>query len=188
MAEHKAAAALTLPVAVIGPIDVGRLIRELQAIDETALQAGLRQGEVPAAKLPKTSQLMDQTASANKLDLMKKTDRDRLKRYLEEVKAKAPVLHVSLSADPPPIFLEKLTSWFRREIHPSALLTVGLQPNIGAGCILRTTNKQFDFSLRQDFAGKRDLLLQKIAGSPSAEQKAAPAGAAVSSDAVEQAS
>jgi hypothetical protein len=53
-----------------------------------------------------------------------------------------------------------------------------LQPTLGAGCVVRTTNRQFDFSLRQDFARKRDLLLEKLV--PEAPQKseapAAPAG------------
>ena len=53
-------------------------------------------------------------------------------------------------------------AWLRREIHPVVLLTVGLQPSIGAGCIVRSTNKQFDFSLREDFLKKHDLLMAKI--------------------------
>jgi hypothetical protein len=43
-------------------------------------------------------------------------------------------------------------------------MTVGVQPTIAAGCIMRTTNKYFDFSLRQDFEGKRDLLLEELKG------------------------
>jgi len=46
-----------------------------------------------------------------------------------------------------------------------------LQPTIAAGCIVRTTNKYFDFSLRQDFTDKRELLLKQIAGNET--QKAA---------------
>ena len=59
-------------------------------------------------------------------------------------------------------------TWLRREIHPLVLMTVGLQPNIGAGCIVRTTNKYFDFSLRQDFANKRDLLQAALEMPPKA--------------------
>ena len=64
---------------------------------------------------------------------------------------------MSFSADPSVTFLTKLMTWLRQEIHPQVLLTVGLQPTIGAGCILRTTNRYFDFSLRQDFANKRTM-------------------------------
>jgi len=74
---------------------------------------------------------------------------------------------MSLSADPSTRFLEKLVTWLRREIHPQVLLTIGLQPTLGAGCVLRTPNRQFDFSLRQDFAKKRDLLIGKLTPGPA---------------------
>lgn len=165
---------LTLPVSVVGPTDVVRLIRELESLDDAMLQLSLRKEGAPEAKLPKTSKLMDHLVHVNRLNLLKKTDREELKRFLGDVKKQAPVMHISFSADPPPSFLDKIMSWLRREIHPSVLLTIGLQPNIGAGCIVRTTNKQFDFSLRQDFAKKRDLLLERIAGTAGAESRAAP--------------
>ena len=71
-------------------------------------------------------------------------------------------MHISFSSEPTPIFLERLLSWIRREINPLVLLTIGLQPAIGAGCIVRTTNKYFDLSLRQTFIDKRKLLLEQI--------------------------
>lgn len=162
----------SLPVSVAGPTDVGRLIRELELIDGALLQLGIRTGGTDV-KMPKTSRLMDQIIEANKLNLLKQPDRTALAEFLTAVKQHAPVLHMSFSADPSPGFIEKLMIWLRKEIHPSVLLNVGLQPNIGAGCIVRTTNKQFDFSLRQDFRQKRDLLLSQLAA-PPLEPAAAP--------------
>ncbi|HYH36035.1 MAG TPA: hypothetical protein VD706_00875, partial [Candidatus Saccharimonadales bacterium] len=83
-------------------------------------------------------------------------------------KQRSPVLHISFSADPSPTFTEKLMTWLREEIHPLVLLSVGLQPTIGAGCIVRTTNKQFDLSLREDFLKKRELLLSQLRSAPAA--------------------
>lgn len=163
---------LLLPVSVVGPTDIVRLIRELESLDEAMLQLSLRKEGAPETKLPKTSKLMDQIAHVNKLNLLKKPDRQGLEQFLKDTKKQSPVMHISFSADPSPAFLEKLMSWLRREIDPAVLLTIGLQPNVGAGCIVRTTNKQFDFSLRQDFAKKRDLLLQQIAGERA--EKSAP--------------
>lgn len=154
-----------LPVSVTSPADVGRLIRELEHIDDTLLQLGLRVAG-SEVKMPQTSRLMDQTIEANKLNLLHKEGRAELRQSLLAAKEQSPVLHISFSADPTPIFMEKLMIWLRREIHPSVLLTSGLQPNIGAGCIVRTANKQFDFSLRQDFLKKRDLLLSQLADKP----------------------
>ncbi|MGC1177091.1 MAG: hypothetical protein WA843_03395 [Candidatus Saccharimonadales bacterium] len=157
----EAAKAASLPVLISSPADVGRLIRELGNINDALLQLGVRTGG-SEVRVPKTSQLMNQLVEQNKLNLLREADRAALAQFLQAVKDRAPVLHMSFSADPSAAFMGKLTAWLRQEIHPLALVTIGLQPTIGAGCIVRSTNKQFDFSLRQDFAKKRDLLTSKL--------------------------
>lgn len=175
--EHKTAAPaqLGLPVLVVGPVDVGRLVRELEAIDNSILQQHLQKQE---PKLPKTSKLMDQLISTNRLNLLDGAQRAQLKQFLTTVKASAPTLHMSFSADPSPRFIEQLMAWLRQNIHPLVLLTVGLQPNIGAGCLVRTNNKYFDFSLNKHFSENRELLMSKLAGAtnqPVPPTAAAPA-------------
>lgn len=149
-----------LPTLVVGPVDVGRLHRELEFIHNTIASAVLR-GETDV-KLPKTSHLMDQLIEINKVDLIVETDRARLGKFLTEIKAHAPHVHMSFSADPSPQFVQKLMMWLRTEIHPNVLLTVGLQPSIGAGCVVRTTNKYFDLSLAKDFSKQTPLLMEKL--------------------------
>ncbi len=161
-----------LPVLISSPTDVIRLARELEKIDETLLQLGLRKNG-DEVKLPKTSKLMDQMVDLNKLNLLQPADRQILREFLAMVSDKAPVLTISFSADPSVAFLEKLLAWLRREIHPLVLVRVGLQPNIGAGCIVRSTNKQFDLSLKQDFLKHSDLLQQAM--TPPEPQPQSPA-------------
>jgi F0F1-type ATP synthase delta subunit len=153
---------LALPMQISSPVEVGRLLREIEAIDDAMLQLQLRKSGTDVT-VPKTGQLMNNIVELNKLNLLQETDRKLLHQFLQNVKAKAPVMHMSFSAEPSVAFLEKLMAWFRREIHPLTLLTVGLQPNIGAGCIIRTTNHQFDFSLKQNFLEKRGLLRDQLA-------------------------
>lgn len=148
-----------LPLQVIGPVDVGRLIRELESIDNVLMEQELRK---QAAELPRTSHMMERTIEFNKLDLQSKEQRSQLMELLKTVKDRAPLLHISFSSDPTADFIEKLMAWLRQQIHPVLLLTIGLQPNIGAGCIVRSTNKYFDCSLRQDFLNKRDLLMKEL--------------------------
>lgn len=152
---------LALPVIVSSPGDVGHLAHELDQIDEMLVQLSLR-APGSEVKMPKTSRLMDIMVEQNKLNLLKPEDRQLLKQFLEGVRNKAPRLHISFGTDPSVSFMEKLMAWLRREIHPLTLVTVGLQPNIGAGCIVRSTNKQFNFSLGQTFAQKRELLLNRL--------------------------
>ena len=154
--------AMVLPVQVSTPVDVGRLLRETQEVNETLLQLQLRQaGKQPA--LPKISSGLDQLVQLNKLNLLQEADRKQLETFLKTLKDSAPVVHVSFSADPSVSFMEKLVAWLRREIDPLIIVTVGLQPAIGVGCVVRTTNKQYNFSLRENFKKKRDLLREQIA-------------------------
>ncbi len=150
-----------LPLLVVGPVEVGRLLRELLEIDNMIAQAKLT-NKLETFKLPKTSSIMEETTRLNQFDLLKTEDRKVLFESLKDIALKAPVLHMSFSADPSPAFTAKLMDWLRREIHPQVLLTIGLQPSIGAGCIVRSTNKYFDLSLRKDLLSKQDLLRSKI--------------------------
>lgn len=178
---------LSMPILVTTPADVGRLARELEVIDNALLQLGLR-AAATEIKMPRTSRLMDQLVQINSLNLLLPADRALLQRYLVAIRSKAPVLHMSFSSDPAPAFIEKVMVWLRREIHPELLLTIGLQPTIGAGCVVRTNNKYFDFSLRQDFVKKRQLLLEAlVAGEPEPVSVAAPVGIPVPAAAIAEA-
>jgi len=168
-----------VPVSIVTPVDLSRLIRELEVLDEQLHQAGLRHTEV--VDMPHTSRFLGQTLEFNKVNLLDAAERKLLMQFLVGIKAKAPVLHMSFSADPAPAFLEKLTTWLRREIHPLVLVTVGMQPNIGAGCIVRSTNKYFDLSLRQAFTDKKLLLQEAMAikmAPPKQEASPAPGASA----------
>lgn len=162
-----------LPIAVASPVDLGRLIREIESIDSTLSQEALRSGSHPS-ELPKLSELLNRTIELNKLNLLQSSDRKLLIQFLGSIREKAPRLHMSFSADPSPQFSAKLISWLRENIHPLVLITFGLQPNIGAGTILRTTNKYFDFSLGKVLAKDRPLLMKQLRQAVS-DKKAAPA-------------
>lgn len=154
---------LQLPISIVSRVDVGRLLREIEGLEEFLKQASIREPGT-AVKMPRTSRLFEDLISSNQLNPLLDGDRQRLHTFLISVKAKAPVLHMSFSADPSPLFTQKLIAWIRENIHPFALMQPGLQPNIGAGCMVRTTNKYFDFSLRQHFLKRRDVLVGRIHG------------------------
>lgn len=152
-----------LPPAIATRADIGRLIRETEAVDNFLQQATIRQPGTPL-KLPKTSRLFDEIVTANKLNVLEKGDRHQLQQFLHSLREEAPLLHISFNVEPSSVFIGRLMTWVRQQIHPFALLQIGLQPNIGAGCVLRTTNKYYDFSLRQYFAAQRPVLIDKLRG------------------------
>jgi hypothetical protein len=71
---------------------------------------------------------------------------------------------MSFASDPSAVFTVKIVIWLRTNIHPYLLLQVGLEPRIAAGCIVRTPNKQYDFSLRRHFTDQREQLINAING------------------------
>ncbi|HKR81553.1 MAG TPA: hypothetical protein VJR27_00975 [Candidatus Saccharimonadales bacterium] len=153
---------LKLPAPVVSGVDVARLSRELEAFEDYMEQARARKTADKLAP-PRTSRLLDELTRSNGLNLLQSADRARLKAFLTSLVG-APTVHISFASDPSAAFTEKIVTWFRTNIHPHTLVQVGLQPNIAAGCIVRTQNKVFDFSLRQNFAEKQQMLIQAIGG------------------------
>jgi F0F1-type ATP synthase delta subunit len=163
---------LVLPVALVNRTDAGRLLREVVAVNEFLDQAAIRQPGTQGT-LPKTSRLMTEMVQANGLNMLHEEDRAKLQSFLNALIEHAPQLHMSFSAEPSVVFMQKLTDYVRQNIHPQALLQVGLQPTIGAGFMLRTTNKYYDFSLRSVLKAKHDVLMHNIRSIQSADTQAA---------------
>lgn len=151
----------SLPLAVATRTDVSRLVRELTGLDDYLAQAAIRRTGTPM-NLPRTSRLLEETASSNGLNLLDEATRTTLNKELVAIRDNAPIIHASFAADPSAAFLQKIVQWFRAEIHPLALMQVGLQPGIAAGCTIRTSSRYFDLSLRSHFDDQRALLIEKI--------------------------
>lgn len=151
-----------LPGLVFGSVEVRRLIRELQALDDYMHQADLREAGAKQQSLPKLSRLLDTLASENQINLLQEEGRLQLAQFLQDVNSQAPVVHLSFASDPSSAFMLKIVSWLRENIHPLTLVRLGLQPTLAAGCILRTTNRVYDFSLRHRFDEQRKLLIDSL--------------------------
>lgn len=152
-------AVLVLPVSVISRVDTARLAREVEAVGNYIDQQK-HQKKSSQIVLPSLSRVLGDITASNRLDLAKADDRDRLYKFLLELKKDAPTIHMSFAVEPPTLFVAKLVTWLRAEIHPMLLLDIGLQPSIAAGCIIRTTNKYFDCSMRQHLVTNKPKLLE----------------------------
>ncbi len=147
---------LILPTLILGPADVNRTLLEMHALDEYLHQESLRKDT--NVKLPKTSRTLDSLAASNGADLLQPTDRERLVIFLQSLQQRAPVLHISFAAEPSAAFTAQIVTWMRENIAQYVLVQVGLQPSIAAGCIIRSTNKVFDMSLRRHLQQKRSFI------------------------------
>jgi hypothetical protein len=152
---------LKLPISVVSQIDVARLLREINAINDFFAGAAARQAGT-SMQLPRLSKSLDNLATENSLNLLDDHSRKILSEELSKILGKAPLLHISFAAEPSAKALERILVWFRQNIHPQALLQVGLQPTIAAGCVLRTPNKLFDMSLRVYLKSQEPYLVKLI--------------------------
>jgi F0F1-type ATP synthase delta subunit len=158
-AVDRVSSELALPTAIVSHADVFHLIRELETIGEALTRVVNK--ENPTA-FSEVSQHLKLVAEGNKLNFVNKTDVDRALRFFEHLKQKAPRVHMSFASEPKPEVLIRLVEWFRQNVHPNILLQNGLQPDIAAGCILRTTNKYYDFSFRNRFKEEKTKLAQSL--------------------------
>ena len=154
---------LKLSHMVVSPADVARLRRELIGLNDFFVDAQVRRTGT-AMQLPKLTRILNQLAKENNVNLLEDADRNRLSEALSEIFEHAPTLHVSFASEPSPRALEKLIVWIRGNIHPQALVQVGLQPTVAVGCFLRTPNKAFDMSLRATLNKSQPQLVKLIDG------------------------
>lgn len=150
-----------LPLNIISQVDVARMLREINALNDFFVQNNVRSPGTPM-KMPRVTRLLEQVAADNNYNLMEEKHRTALAAQLNQILGKAPLLHISFAAEPSPKALEKILVWFRTNVHPQALLQVGLQPTIAAGCVLRTPNKIFDMSMRAYLKQQEKYFVQLI--------------------------
>lgn len=153
---------IVLPEQLTSSVDLARIIRELEALDESLRQAQIRKPGTPT-KLSRSSITLEDVAQLNKVSLTDQKQREQLLELLRAFHIHAPRIHMSLATEPSAAFIQKIIVWLRSNIHPVVLLEVGLQPTLAAGCMVRTSNRMFDMSLRHRFTENRHLLVEKIA-------------------------
>lgn len=165
--EQADVAVIVLPVSVVSRVDATRLAREVESVGSFLEQQKHHKGRTQIA-IPSLSRILADITQSNNLDLAKSADRERLYHFLIELKMNAPTIHMSFAVEPPTLFTSKLVTWLRSEIHPLLLLDIGLQPSIAAGCIIRTTNKYIDCSMRQHLLANKPKLLELVRSKQSA--------------------
>lgn len=71
---------------------------------------------------------------------------------------KLPQVHVMLAALPNRAQREALVNWFRANTTPHLLLSFVADRNLGGGLVVRTPNRVFDFTWKQELLASRDKL------------------------------
>ncbi len=153
---------LKLPATIVGPADLARAKRDLDTYNEHQHQAELREKSTGKAETVHAGRVISELAALNDYELNDIKQRTQLLTDLEQALKLAPTVTMSFAVDPSAAFMAKIVDWLRSSINPQTLIRVGLQPNIAAGCVLRTSSKIYDFSLRHKLDEQRPLLIQQI--------------------------
>ena len=162
MSELGVEGGYVFPSALISRADLARLVREVESLDnelEAQKVKGLGDG---GYHMPTMSRGLSDFIELNKIDVTQDHVRMTFKEQLRALKDKAPIIHMTFAVDAEPDFLQKLITWIRAEIHPQALVSVGLQPSLVGGVYVRTPNHVHDFSIKSLLAGKRELMIQQL--------------------------
>lgn len=164
------AADFVLPPALVGRVDLARLVREVESVDadlesqKVRAREKAKDGGEAHVRLPAISRVLSDFLEMNKIDLVDDQHRMEFKEQLKVLKNKAPEVHLTFAGEADPKSLEQLTDWIRKELHPQALISIGVQPSLIGGVYIRTPNKVHDFSMRALFQGKTDLLVKDLEG------------------------
>lgn len=153
---------LKLPATIIGPADLARAKRDLDTYNDDQHQADLRIKKTGAAETVLAGRAISELAALNDADLTDDRSRRDLLTEVEKALKAAPTVTMSFAVDPSAAIMAKIVDWLRSSIHPQVLVRVGLQPNIAAGCVLRTSSKIYDFSLRHKLDEQRPLLIEGL--------------------------
>jgi F0F1-type ATP synthase delta subunit len=155
---------LILPNSLIGRFELSELMREVEDLDMALEGQKVRGTNKNGYKLPALSRSLSDFLTVNKLDINDDNVRLDIKKQLKIVKTKAPAIAITFATDADPNSLEQLVSWIRKELHPLAIINVGIQPGLIGGAYIRTPNHVHDFSMRGLFKGKTNLLLKDLEG------------------------
>lgn len=86
----------------------------------------------------------------------KKPTLESLEELVAQLKSlKLPEVHVMLAALPNRAQREALVAWFRNNATPHLLLSFVADRNLGGGIVIRTPNRVFDFSWKQQLINGR---------------------------------
>lgn len=153
--------ALILPPSLTGQVGISHLLIEIESVDN---DLGTQKIRSPGATLvvPAISRQLKEILELNKQSIVSSKDRATLIRQLKTTKEKAPVIHITFASEPEPSILVQLISWIRTNLHPSALVTIGVQPAIVGGCVFRTPDHIYDFSFRNQLVASKSLLTDRL--------------------------
>lgn len=158
-----ATAEIIMPPCIATRRDVAGLVRELENIDASLTESEARQKvDATVDEGPAFSDQLIDFLSENHISLGDAGERRQLLQRMQQFKATMPIVHLTFASEADSGSLQQLVAWIREAIHPQAVLTVGLQPELIGGVHIRTTNHVHDLSVRARLGDARHLIREEL--------------------------
>lgn len=152
-----------LPASVVSKIDVGRLVREFEGLDNALTEKGVRKKAKASEKqMPALSPQLQEFLDENPVELENSRARSAYVKQLRALKANVRTMNMTFAVVADPESLQQLSAWVRKSIHPQTVIEAHLQPALVAGMYLRTPNHVFDMSVRNALKAKRGDLEKEL--------------------------
>ena len=154
----------TLPVSLVSKADLMHLIQEIGSLDDQCSQQEAQQraqGSRTQVNVPISGRLRQITDDLD-LNIATRSGRLNAKETIAGYLKEAPLFHISFASEPPVEQLQRVVEWLRQNIHGLAVVRTVIQPAIIAGCIVRSPNKVFDFTVREAFSAAAPKLLKEV--------------------------
>lgn len=153
---------LALPPTLITKVDFAHMINEVEVIDAALEAQKVRGYKKEQYRLPAISRTLSDFLTLNQVDVLDDHTRMAFKAQVRKLKDKVPIVHLTFATPADAESLEYLAGWIRQEIHPLAVLSVGMQPSLIGGTYIRTPNHVHDYSMRALFKGKTSVLVEEL--------------------------
>src|SRR6478736_6223110 len=125
----KTSAEFVLPMSVASKIDVSRLTREVEVVDNelTTVAVRTKAGSPVKVEQPVISRQLEEFLQLNDLKLtdMSGQARTDLVKQMRIMKDNVPVIHMTFAVTADSSSLQKLIEWLRASIHPQVVVEVG---------------------------------------------------------------
>tara|TARA_Y100001970_G_scaffold250241_1_gene321816 strand:- start:256 stop:738 length:483 start_codon:yes stop_codon:yes gene_type:complete len=152
---------VALPESVVTKADLSRLIREVEEYSEVAYQAEVRGSTAPSVHY--ASPALQFLARQQEGILNSRQARHTLLDQLHTLQGVVIPVHVGFASQPSIKALQQLVVWFRKNVDPSIVVQVGVDPSIIGGCVVRTTNRVFTFTLAEALRSSQTALAKEVA-------------------------
>lgn len=154
-------AAVTLPVTMVTLGELEGLQSELSAISDFFAQAARRQPGTSVVP-PAASLSLEYLAKQYACNLLDNGGRQKMADILQQMHHLAKPIHITFADQPPKLWLQRLSSWFRENIDQNILLKVSYAPHVVSGCVVRVGMNTYDFSVGAKLDKARPVLLHGI--------------------------